>query len=81
MIAKKNYSFSSKDEDAVLPEEDTQDDPFVAAVADIDKVEVEVDVDEEDEIDDGVVEGEDDEEAQLGAHGFHVVTDEDDNEM
>ncbi len=77
MIAKKNYSFSSKEDD-VVPEEEIQGDPFVAAVAEVD----EVDVDEDDGIDDGVgVEGEEDEESQLGAHGFHVVTGEEDDAM
>lgn len=77
MIAKKNYSFSSKDED-VIPEEEIKEDPFTAAASEAE----EVDVDEDDGIDDGAgVEGEEDEESQLGAHGFHVVTGEEDDAM
>lgn len=80
MIAKKKYVSPLKDEDAIPKDEidELQADPFTVAVASVD----EVDVDEEDGIDDGAgAEGEEDEESQLGAHGFHVVTGEEDDSM
>jgi hypothetical protein len=81
MIAKKakKYPYSNDKEEDVVPEEELPEDPFIAA-ADVDEVD-DVDADD-DEIDDGISEEEDEEEKELIAHGFHLVTgEEDDNAM
>jgi len=75
----KNYPYPNNKEEDPLPEEELPEDPFIAATT-VDEVD-DVDADD-DEIDDGISEEEDEEEKELIAHGFHLVTgEEDDNAM
>lgn len=79
MKAKNNYSFSSRDEDAVPVEEELlKDDPFASVLKEPGVVELVDDVDEEDEDvddDDGIVDGVegDDDEEDVEKLGYRVI--------